>query len=119
MQKSSAAGTPSVINASCPVITYPHTNFCDCTFNHPANATGDAIFFIDAVNVDDGYNNFYCFTEVQVGAYGVNQDSMEEGGSVFFVVAPGETLTCTMQYGGLAFDAASDDSLLTHFGFFC
>ena len=56
---------------------------------------------INGADYDDviqRYNNFYCYTEVQVAAYGVNANSIDEGGSVFFVVAPGESLTCTMQY---------------------
>lgn len=101
----SARGELKELDASCPIATYPHTNFCDCTFEHPANATGDALYFIDAVNVNNGYNNFYCYTEVQVAAYGQNSNNQGEGNSIFFIVAPGESLTCTMQYGGLAFDA--------------
>ena len=81
-------------------------NPCNCAWRNPSSTT-DVAVAINALSVDDGYNNFFCYTQVQQASFGVNSNNRNDGGSAFFILGAGESLTCEMQYGFLAWPSVT------------
>lgn len=56
---------------------------------------------------DCSYNNFFCYATVQQASFGADSGNLNDGGSSWFILGAGETLTCEMQYGELAWPMVS------------
>ena len=81
-------------------------NPCDCGWINPYTDR-DIVVAINALSVDDGYNNFFCYAGVQQASFGVDSSNRNDGGSSYFILGAGEQLTCEMQYGTLAWPSVS------------
>jgi hypothetical protein len=81
-------------------------NPCDCGWKNPRSDT-DIVLAINALSVDDGYNNFFCYAGVQQASFGADSGNRNDGGSSYFILGAGETLHCEMQYGELAWPSVS------------
>jgi len=96
---------PSVAN--CPSASYPNTNMCDCT-TAPAPSTSDQLISIHALAMDNNFSSFHCYIDgTNVCAFGVDTNNYGLGGTCAFILPANEQLTCTMEWGALAFNATS------------
>ena len=105
-------GTALPANYTCPdppTNMYPDGtkgNPCNCGWKNPYDDK-DIVIAINALSLNDGFNNFFCYAGVQQASFGVNSANMNDGGSSWFILGAGETLTCEMQYGELAWPSVS------------
>eukprot|EP01059_Diplonema_ambulator_P032752 TRINITY_DN6589_c0_g1_i1.p1 TRINITY_DN6589_c0_g1~~TRINITY_DN6589_c0_g1_i1.p1 ORF type:complete len:334 (+),score=115.28 TRINITY_DN6589_c0_g1_i1:25-1002(+) len=93
---------------SCPNVTYPDPNMCDCSYTN-THSDRDLVVTVTAKSVDTSYDAFHCYFYyggANVCAWGSNNNEGNAGGC-YFILPPGEQFVCAMQWGAASFSVST------------
>ena len=88
---------------SCPNVTYPKPNLCNCDYTNP-HTDKDLIVSVTSSSVDNNYNSYHCYYGgANVCAWGSDRNDDSDRGGCYFILAAGQQFTCQMEFGAAAF----------------
>ena len=88
---------------SCPNVTYPKPNLCNCDYTNP-HTDRDLVVSVTSSSVDNNYNSYHCYYGgANVCAWGSDRNDDSDRGGCYFILAAGQQFTCQMEFGAAAF----------------